>query len=117
MQDDNKLSSFISRDLYMRVTQTPASICFSAADNADNMQTLRDTAHKLLQQWLVNVDKSAILPESERPAQARRDEFIRREIAERDPMNEMVQRMYGTELADKLVKALWGGDRVLPRPD
>lgn len=116
LQEDENLTSFISRDLYMRVTQTPASICFSAKDNEQNMQTLESTARSLLKQWLANVEKSSILPEAERPAQAARDELIRREIALRDPMNEMVQRMYGPELADSLVKALWGGDRELPRP-
>lgn len=116
LHDDSALTSFISRDLYMRATQTPASICISAADTADNMATLRDTASRMLDQWLANVDKSATIPESERPAQAERDEFIRREIALRDPMNEMVVRMYGSAQAEKLVNALWGGNRALPRP-
>ena len=101
----------------MRVTQTPASICFSAADNDRNMNTLRSTAETLLDQWLANFDKSAILPVEQRADQAARDERIRREIALRDPMNEMVERMYGTELSDRLVNALWGGNRVLPRPE
>jgi hypothetical protein len=117
LHDNAALSTFISRDLYMRATQTPASICFTAQDGPDNMQTLRDTAFTLLDQWLTNVDKSAIVPEPERAAQAQRDEFLRREIALRDPMNEMVQRMYGPELAAKLVDALWGGGRALPRPE
>ena len=98
LHDDDGLTSFISRDLYMRATQTPASICFTTQDNEQNMQTIRDSAHKLLDQWLANVAKSDIIPESERPAQAQRDEFVRKEIALRDPMNEMVVRMYGEEL-------------------
>ena len=32
-------------------------------------------------------------------------------------MNALVERMYGRELTAKLVDALWGGRRVLPRPD
>jgi hypothetical protein len=117
LHDNDGLSTFISRDLYMRVTQTPASICFTAPDSDENMGTIRETAHKLVDQWLANVEKSAILAPAERPAQAARDEFIRKEIALRDPMNEMVQRMYGPELSSKLVNALWGGGRVLPRPE
>ena len=117
LHDDEDLSTFISRDLYMRATQTPASICVTAADTEKNMQTLRDTANKMLDQWLVNVDKAALIPEAERPAQAARDVFLRREIALRDPMNEMVVRMYGEELAAKLVSALWGGNRALARPE
>lgn len=117
LHEDESLTTFISRDLYMRVTQTPASICFTAADTENNMQQLRSSAHKLLDQWLLNVEKSATVPESERPAQAARDELVRSEIALRDPMNEMVVRMYGPELAARLVSALWGGDRELARPE
>ena len=116
LHEDPGLSSFISRSLYMRVTQTPASLCFTAPDNAQNMQTVRETSRKLVDQWLANVDKSAIVAEVDRPAQAARDEFIRREIALRDPMNSLVEGMYGPELTAKLVDALWGGRRVLPRP-
>ena len=97
LHEDEGLTSFISRDMYMRVTQTPASICFTAPDNQQNMDTLRSTSHELLDQWLANVEKSAILPEAQRAAQAERDEFIRKEIALRDPMNEMVERMYGPD--------------------
>jgi len=117
LHENDALATFISRDLYMRVTQTAASICFTAADNDSNIATLRETVHGLMDQWLANIEKSAILPESERPAQAARDESIRREIALRDPMNEMVERMFGVELSDKLVNALWGGNRKLPRPE
>ena len=116
LQDDPGLTSFISRSLYMRVTQTAASLCFTAPDNEKNMTTVRETVGKLVDQWLVNVEKSAIIPEPDRPAQAARDEFVRREIAVRDPMNAMVERMYGKELTARLVDALWGGRRELPRP-
>lgn len=116
IQEDPGINGFVSRSLYMRVTQTAASICFTAKDNAQNMETLRETSGKLVDQWLANVEKSAIIPEAERPAQAARDEFIRRQIAVRDPMNALVERMYGQELTAKLVDALWGGGRALPRP-
>ncbi len=117
LQDDPGLSSFISRSLYMRVTQTAASLCFTFADNEENMTTLRETVDTLTDQWLVNVNKSAIVPEADRPVQAARDEFIRREIAVRDPMNAMVEKMYGRPLTAKLVDALWGGGRELRRPE
>ncbi len=117
LHEDDQLTTFISRDLYMRVTQTPSSICFTAPDSDQNMQTIRDTAHKLVDQWLANVDKSGEVAAADRTAQAERDELIRKEIALRDPMNEMVERMYGKETSDKLVNALWGGNRALPRPE
>ncbi len=40
----------------------------------------------------------------------------RKTIAERDPANIMAVRFFGQELTDRLVRALWGGDRELPRP-
>ena len=116
LQDDADLTGFTSRSLYMRVTQTAASLCFTAPDSEKNMQTVREVSTRLVDQWLANVDKSGILCPAERPAQAARDEFIRRSIAVRDPMNALVERMYGKELTAKLVDALWGGRRVLPRP-
>jgi len=117
LQENPDLTSFISRDMYMRVTQTPASLCFTAPDTMANLELMRDSAQRMLQQWLANVEKSAILPKEQRPAQAARDEALRKEIALRDPMNEMVERMYGPELSARLVSALWGGDRTLPRPE
>ena len=116
LHKDPGMTPFLSQSLYMRVAQTQASLCFTAEDNPANMRTLRETSEKLLDQWLANVEKSAILSGERRAAQAERDEFIRRSIAELDPMNALVERMYGPDLTAKLVKALWGGDRVLPRP-
>ena len=116
LHENPAFTSFISRSLYMRVTQTAASLCFTAEDNAENMATLRDTSSRMVAQWLANIEKANVVPPGEREALATRDESIRRAIAERDPMNALVQRMYGPELTPKLVKALWGGDRALPRP-
>lgn len=56
------------------------------------------------------------MPESERAALAETDLTIRRNIAERDPANVMGVRFFGEETTNKLVRALWGGDRELPRP-
>ena len=117
LHENPGLTGFVSRSLYMRVTQTAASLCFTAPDTDENMATVQDTARRMVGQWFANIDKSAILPEADRPAQAARDEFVRREIAVRDPMNALVERMYGRELTAKLIAALWGGRRVLPRPD
>ena len=53
----------------------------------------------------------------ERRAQLAADDLARRRnIAERDPANVMSVRFFGQELSDRLVRTLWGGDRVLPRP-
>ncbi len=116
LHENPAFTAFVSRSLYMRVTQTAASLCFTAEDSAENLATLRDTSARMVAQWLANVEKAPAMPLAERPALAARDESVRRAIAERDPMNALVERMYGAELTAKLVKALWGGDRALPRP-
>lgn len=116
-QENPDFTSFISRDLYMRVTQTPTSLCISAPDSEENMAEIRQVSHKMVDQWIANVDKADAIPVADRPAQMARDEKVRRSVADRDPMNEMVQRMYGKDQAERLTKALWGGDRVLPRPE
>ena len=43
---------------------------------------------------------------------ALRDLFLRRTSAERDPGNPLAAQMFGAQLTDKLVRALWGGDRT-----
>lgn len=116
LQDNPELRSFISRDLYMRATQTPASLCFAADNTEANLQLFCDSARRMVAQWLLNVERADTIEGNAREKQADRDELIRREIALRDPMNEMVERMYGKALSQRLVNALWGGQRVLPRP-
>jgi hypothetical protein len=69
-----------------------------------------------LDRWLRWVDEAPPTDPAERPALAARDEAIRRNVAERDPANVMGVRYFGEEMTADLVRALWGGDRVLPRP-
>ena len=45
-----------------------------------------------------------------------RDLAVRRNVADRDPANAMGVRFFGEEMTERLVRSLWGGDRVLPRP-
>lgn len=65
----------------------------------------------MLDRWLTWIDEAESVPESERADLSKRDLFIRRAIAERDPGNENAVRMFGEELTNKLVRASWGGDR------
>ena len=62
------------------------------------------------------VDAAEPVPEERRAQLAADDLTRRRNIAERDPANIMAVRFFGEELTDRLVRALWGGDRQLPRP-
>ena len=51
-----------------------------------------------------------------RAAILERDELIRRTICERDPANNIAEKLFGKETADAMVATLWGGSRTLPRP-
>jgi len=75
-----------------------------------------ELAEEHLDRWLGWVDEAERVPAEERAALAADDEAIRRNIAERDPANVMGDRYFGAETTQRLVRALWGGDRVLPRP-
>ncbi len=68
-----------------------------------------------LERWIGWVDAAERVPADEQAELAAQDELIRRNIAERDPANEMGDRFFGPEMTNTLVRALWGGDRLLPR--
>ena len=110
------LANFVSRGLYVRQSLSETAHCFSCDDVDLALTTVRDLAHRHLDRWLQWVDEAPATDPAERPALAARDEAIRRNIAERDPANVMGVRYFGEELTADLVRALWGGDRVLPRP-
>ncbi|BAY99362.1 red chlorophyll catabolite reductase [Tolypothrix tenuis PCC 7101] len=70
-------------------------------------------AHEMLDRWLVWVEEAEPVPENAREALANRDLWLRRSSAERDPDNQIAVQMFGEELTDKLVRSLWGADRIL----
>ena len=61
-------------------------------------------------------DQGRLRPLMKRAAMAERDLIMRCTVAERDPMNAMVARLYGKEMSDHLWKSLCGLTRTLPRP-
>jgi hypothetical protein len=107
---------FISRALYVREALSETAVCFSAAYTPELIARLSELAHAHVDRWLAWVDAAAPTPEDERAPLATRDEAVRRNVAERDPANEMGVRYFGQEMTDRLVAALWGGGRALPRP-
>ncbi|MEH6549216.1 MAG: hypothetical protein V7711_08990 [Pseudomonadales bacterium] len=115
LQQESDMVSFISQDVYTRVAQTATSLCISAPNSTTNMDKITHHAHEMLDRWLGWLDKPAASPESEWEARAERDEFIRRTIADRDPVNPLVAKLFGDETANNAIRALWGGDRHLPR--
>lgn len=112
LQADPRLSSFTSKSLYVRQFQSPINLCYTCQATEDTLELIRTLAHEMLDRWLTWVDEAEAVPASGRAALAERDLFVRRTSAERDPGNKLAVQMLGTQLTDKLVRALWGGDRA-----
>ena len=110
------LDRFNSRALHVRESLSETAHCWSCLDDEQAIATATELAHSRLDRWLQWVDQAPVVPEAERTALRRRDETVRRNIAERDPANVMGVRYFGEQMTQDLVKALWGGDRALPRP-
>lgn len=116
MQANRNFRPFVSRDFYTRVAQSPASLCYGAAVTHENMATIRAASHAHLDHWFEILDTATQVPASARAALAERDLLIRRTITQRDPANVVVEKLFGKDLGQRLVRQLWGGDRQLPRP-
>lgn len=111
-----ELAYFTSKALYVRQALSETAHCYTCPPSAANLALVEALAHGLLDRWLTWVDTGDPVPEAEQAALAARDLAIRRNIAERDPANVVGDRLFGKPMADRLVRGLWGGDRVLPRP-
>jgi hypothetical protein len=84
------------------------SLCYTCSATDDTLNLIRTLAHEMLERWLKWVDEAEAMPEDARAALAERDLFLRRSSAERDPGNKLAAQMLGTELTNKLIRALWG---------
>lgn len=107
---------FTSRTAFIRSSLSPTALCYSFPATRPNLDTVAEVLTGRVQQWLRWVAAGEQVPAAQRPELAARDLAIRRNIAERDPANVMGERLFGRELTERLVRALWGGDRELPRP-
>jgi hypothetical protein len=116
IRSDDRFTAFVSRSLYIRQVMSETSFCYSCEGTADDLATIRELAHGEMDRWLGWLDEAEPVPADERAALAERDLHVRRTTADRDPANELGERFFGKELTDRLVRALWGGDRQLPRP-
>ncbi len=116
VQDNPNYRPFISRDVYMRQSVSPTGFVFLTTPSDQAVAEIRDLAHWMFDGFLRNVNAAEpTLPEA-RPDLAARDLHIRRAIAERDPANVVGEQLFGKDMSDRLVRGLWGGDRVNPRP-
>ncbi len=119
LRADPGLSTFTSRELYIRQALSHTAVCFTTpgiTHDEARLEQVRGLAHRRVDQWLRWVDEAEPVRYERRERLAADDLARRRTIAERDPANVMGVRFFGPEMCDRLVRALWGGDRVLPRP-
>lgn len=114
--DNDWIEPFVSRSAFVRASLSPTAFCFMAPGDQRTTALVSDLAERHLDRWLGWVDEAPRVPVEEQAALAASDLAIRRNIAERDPANEMGDRFFGTEMTQQLVRALWGGDRSLPHP-
>lgn len=116
VRQKSDLALFTSKSLYVRQALSETVFCYTCPPTPENLTFVHDLAHEMLDRWLIWLDEAKPLPAEERPAMAARDLTLRRHIAERDPANSVGEKLFGKSLTDRLVRALWGGDRVTPRP-
>jgi hypothetical protein len=109
-------SPFVSQSLYVRQAVSNTALCCVVERKPEYLERMIALANRRVDDWIAFIDAGDPVDPSERAALAERDLFVRREIADRDPANIMGVRFFGQEMTDRLVRALWGGDRQIPRP-
>ena len=116
LRADPGLVPFTSKALYVRQALSDVAVCFTTETTDARIDQIGEIAHDRVDRWLRYVDEADPVPEDRRAALAADDLARRRNIAELDPANIMGERFFGEEMTERLVRTLWGGDRVLPRP-
>ena len=116
LRADPGLVPFTSKALYVRQALSHVALCFTTDAGEERLAQIRSLAHDRLDRWLAHVDEAEPVHPDRRDLLAAHDLLRRRNIAERDPANVMGVRFFGQEMTDRLVRALWGADRLLPRP-
>ncbi|AFZ22933.1 Red chlorophyll catabolite reductase (RCC reductase) [Cylindrospermum stagnale PCC 7417] len=112
LQADQRLVPFTSKSVYVRLFQSPISLCYTSAPSEDALELTRTVAHEMLDRWLIWVEEAEPVPSQAREALAARDFWLRRTSAEADPGNKLAVQLLGGELTDKLVRSLWGGIKL-----
>jgi hypothetical protein len=116
LRSNPEFEYFVSRAGFIRASLSPTAYCYSFDRSEANIDVVRKLTHQHVDRWLRWVDEAEPVPVDQQAALAETDLAVRRNIAERDPANVMGVRFFGEETTTKLVRGLWGGDRVLPRP-
>jgi Red chlorophyll catabolite reductase (RCC reductase) len=107
LRENLNLSLFVSKALYIRQLQSPTSLCFTCPATEDSLLLIRNTAHEMCSRWLTWVKQAEPVPVERQTILAERDLRMRRITAERDPGNALAEKIFGVELANQLIRALW----------
>jgi hypothetical protein len=118
LKTNPNLTTFTSRDPYIREVLSPTAMCFSVDDTPENWELMTEEAHRMVDEWLDWIDEAQAnpVPAEERAQLQKNDTILRETITERDPANQLAVRRYPDGVEEKLVRALGAKDRTLPRP-
>ncbi len=112
LNDDKRFKPFISQSTYVREAISAGGFTFIAQpETKGTVETFEEAAVEFFDRWIGWSKEEDPVPEEKREALAAQDLAIRRNTAELDPANIVVENLYGKKLTDKLVRGLWGGDR------
>jgi Red chlorophyll catabolite reductase (RCC reductase) len=112
MQQDKRFMPFISQSAFVRFAVSAIGMNFISPPNTvGTVERFEELAHEHFDRWLGWSKESDEVASEKRSEIAARDLAIRRNTAELDPANVLVEKIYGKELVDDLVKGLWGGIR------
>jgi hypothetical protein len=112
-REDSRFQPFISKSSYIRQVLSPACFCFTSSVANETLMHISNLAYEIMDRWLIWVNEAETVPEEAREALAERDLIMRRAIAEREARIQNSVQVLGAELTEKLVRSLWGGDRIL----
>lgn len=113
--DNPDYRPFISRDVYMRESVSQTGFVYLTTPSDKAISDIRELAHFMFDGFIKNVNETPATPANERAALAERDLKVRRAIADRDPANVVGEQLFGKDMAEALVRGLWGGDRLSER--
>ena len=110
MQNDKRFMPFISQSTFVRFAVSAIGMNLISPPNTEGtVDTFEELANEHFDRWLTWSKETDEVPAEKRLEIAHRDLAIRRNTAELDPANVLVEKIYGKELVDDLVKGLWGG--------
>jgi hypothetical protein len=109
MQQDKRFMPFISQSAFVRFAVSPIGLNFISPPNTPGtVEKFDELANAHFDRWLNWSNEKDEVPTEKRAEIAARDLAIRKNTAELDPANVVVEKIYGKELVDGLVKGLWG---------